>query len=216
MKAGSRMRIFLADDHALFRSGLRRILEEEFAGVTIDEASSGSETLNMLRQHRADILILDIAMSDTNSLHILPDLKALQPSMPVLILSMYNDRHFVVHALRAGVSGYLTKEHAPDELIRAIRTILAGRRYIGESLAEQIADHLAGGDASRLPHETLSARELEVLLLIGSGLALSQIAGKLGLSVKTVSTYRARILEKMGLHSNADLIRYVVRHGLGD
>jgi DNA-binding NarL/FixJ family response regulator len=210
------MRIFLADDHALFRSGLRRILEEEFAGVTIDEASSGSETLNMLRQHRADILILDIAMSDTNSLHILPDLKALQPSMPVLILSMYNDRHFVVHALRAGVSGYLTKEHAPDELIRAIRTILAGRRYIGESLAEQIADHLAGGDASRLPHETLSARELEVLLLIGSGLALSQIAGKLGLSVKTVSTYRARILEKMGLHSNADLIRYVVRHGLGD
>jgi two-component system invasion response regulator UvrY len=210
------MRIFLADDHALFRSGLRRILEEEFAGVTIDEASSGSETLNMLRQHRADILILDIAMSDTNSLHILPDLKALQPSMPVLILSMYNDRHFVVHALRAGVSGYLTKEHAPDELIRAIRTILAGRRYIGESLAEQIADHLAGGDASRLPHETLSARELEVLLLIGSGLALSQIAGKLGLSVKTVSTYRARILEKIGLHSNADLIRYVVRHGLGD
>lgn len=184
--------------------------------MTIDEASSGSETLNMLRQHRADILILDIAMSDTNSLHILPDLKALQPSMPVLILSMYNDRHFVVHALRAGVSGYLTKEHAPDELIRAIRTILAGRRYIGESLAEQIADHLAGGDASRLPHETLSARELEVLLLIGSGLALSQIAGKLGLSVKTVSTYRARILEKMGLHSNADLIRYVVRHGLGD
>lgn len=210
------MRIFLADDHALFRSGLRRILEEEFAGATIEEASSGSETLNMLRQHRADILILDIAMSDTNSLHILPDVKALQPSMPVLILSMYNDRQFVVHALRAGVSGYLTKEHAPDELIRAIRTILAGRRYIGESLAEQIADHLAGGDASRLPHETLSARELEVLLLIGSGLALSQIAGKLGLSVKTVSTYRARILEKMGLHSNADLIRYVVRHGLGD
>jgi len=210
------MRIFLADDHALFRSGLRRILEEEFAGATIEEASSGRETLNMLRQHRADILILDIAMSDTNSLHILPDVKALQPSMPVLILSMYNDRQFVVHALRAGVSGYLTKEHAPDELIRAIRTILAGRRYIGESLAEQIADHLAGGDASRLPHETLSARELEVLLLVGSGLALSQIAGKLGLSVKTVSTYRARILEKMGLHSNADLIRYVVRHGLGD
>jgi len=210
------MRIFLADDHALFRSGLRRILEEEFAGATIEEASSGRETLNMLRQHRADILILDIAMSDTNSLHILPDVKALQPSMPVLILSMYNDRQFVVHALRAGVSGYLTKEHAPDELIRAIRTILAGRRYIGESLAEQIADHLAGGDASRLPHETLSARELEVLLLIGSGLALSQIAGKLGLSVKTVSTYRARILEKMGLHSNAELIRYVVRHGLGD
>jgi len=210
------MRIVLADDHTLFRSGLRRILEEEFADATIEEASSGSETLLVLRRHRADILILDIAMGDTNSLHILPDIRSLRPSMPVLILSMYNDRQFVVHALRAGASGYLTKEHAPDELIRAIRTILAGRRYIGESLAAHIADHLAGGDASRLPHEALSARELEVLLLVGSGLTLSQIAGKLGLSVKTVSTYRARILEKMELHSNADLIRYVLRHGLGD
>jgi DNA-binding NarL/FixJ family response regulator len=209
-------KIFLADDHALFRSGLRRILEDEFAGVNIEEASSSSETLNMLRRSGADVLILDIAMSDKNSLHILPEIKALHPSMPVLILSMYDERQFVVQALRAGVSGYLTKEHAPDELIRAIRTILAGRRYIGESMAEQIADHLAAGDASRLPHETLSTREYEVLLLIASGMPLSQIAGKLALSVKTVSTYRTRILEKMGLHSNADLIRYVVRHGLGD
>jgi DNA-binding NarL/FixJ family response regulator len=209
-------KIFLADDHALFRSGLRRILEDEFAGVNIEEASSSSETLHMLRRGRADVLILDIAMSDKNSLHILPEIKALHPSMPVLILSMYDERQFVVQALRAGVSGYLTKEHAPDELIRAIRTILAGRRYIGESMAEQIADHLAAGDASRLPHETLSTREYEVLLLIASGMPLSQIAGKLALSVKTVSTYRTRILEKMGLHSNADLIRYVVRHRLGD
>jgi DNA-binding NarL/FixJ family response regulator len=209
-------KIFLADDHALFRSGLRRILEDEFAGVNIEEASSSSETLNMLRRGGADVLILDIAMSDKNSLHILPEIKALHPSMPVLILSMYDERQFVVQALRAGVSGYLTKEHAPDELIRAIRTVLAGRRYIGESMAEQIADHLAAGDASRLPHETLSTREYEVLLLIASGMPLSQIAGKLALSVKTVSTYRTRILEKMGLHSNADLIRYVVRHGLGD
>jgi DNA-binding NarL/FixJ family response regulator len=209
-------KIFLADDHALFRSGLRRILEDEFAGVNIEEASSSSETLNMLRRGGADVLILDIAMSDKNSLHILPEIKALHPSMPVLILSMYDERQFVVQALRAGVSGYLTKEHAPDELIRAIRTILAGRRYIGESMAEQIADHLAAGDASRLPHETLSTREYEVLLLIASGMPLSQIAGKLALSVKTVSTYRTRILEKMGLHSNADLIRYALRHGLGD
>lgn len=208
--------IFLSDDHALFRSGLRRILEEEFAGAKIEEASSCSETLLLLRRQGADILILDIAMSDQNSLHILPEIKALHPSMPVLILSMYNDRQFVVQALRSGVSGYLTKEHAPDELIRAIRTILAGRRYIGESLAEQIADHLAAGDASRPPHETLSVREHEVLRLIATGLTLSQIAAKLGLSVKTVSTYRTRILEKMGLHSNAELIRYALRHGLGE
>ena len=210
------MRILLADDHALFRSGLRRILAEEFSGAAIEEASSGSQTLLMLRQQRPDILVLDIAMGDTNSLHILPEVKALHPAMPVLILSMYNDRQFVLHALRAGVSGYLTKEHAPDELIRAIRTILAGRRYIGDTLAVQIADHLAGGGESRLPHEALSARELEVLLLIGSGLTLSQSAAKLGLSVKTVSTYRGRVLDKTGLHSNAELIRYVLRHGLGD
>jgi DNA-binding NarL/FixJ family response regulator len=207
-------KIFLADDHALFRSGLRRILEDEFAGVNIEEASSSSETLHMLRRGGADVLILDIAMSDKNSLHILPEIKALHPSMPVLILSMYDERQFVVQALRAGVSGYLTKEHAPDELIRAIRTILAGRRYIGESMAEQIADHLAAGDASRLPHETLSIREYEVLLLIASGMPLSQIAGKLALSVKTISTYRARIFEKMKMKSNAELIRYAINKNL--
>jgi DNA-binding NarL/FixJ family response regulator len=208
------MRIFLADDHALFRSGLRRILEDEFPDAEIEEASSSQETLTKLRAAGADILILDIAMGDRNSLHALPEIRALQPSMPVLILSMYNERQFVVHALRAGASGYLTKEHAPDELIRAIRAILSGRRYIGESLAEQIADHLAAGDTSRLPHDLLSTREHEVLLLIASGLALSEIARKLALSVKTVSTYRTRILEKMEMHSNADLIRYVVHHGL--
>ena len=210
------MNILLADDHALFRSGLRRILTDEFPGAEIVEAASCGETLAKLRQKGADILILDIAMSDKNSLHILPEIRALHPSMPVLILSMYNERQFIIQALRAGVAGYLTKEHAPDELIRAIRAILSGRRYIGESMAEQIADFLAAGDTSRLPHETLSVREHEVLLLIASGMTLSEIASKLALSVKTVSTYRTRILEKMGLHSNAELIRYVVRHGLGE
>jgi DNA-binding NarL/FixJ family response regulator len=210
------MNILLADDHALFRSGLRRILADEFPGAEIEEAASCGETLAKLRHKGADVLILDIAMSDKNSLHILPEIKTLHPAMPVLILSMYNERQFIIQALRAGVAGYLTKEHAPDELIRAIRAILSGRRYIGESMAEQIADFLAAGDTSRLPHETLSAREHEVLLLIASGLALSEIAAKLALSVKTVSTYRTRILEKMGLHSNAELIRYSVRHGLGE
>lgn len=210
------MKILLADDHTLFRSGLRRILEEEFPDAEIEEAASCEETLKKLRPEGFDILILDIAMCDQNSLHILPKIKDAHPSMPVLILSMYNDRQFIVQALRAGAAGYLTKELAPDELIRAIRAILAGRRYIGESMAEQIADHLAAGDASRLPHETLSGREHEVFLLIASGMALSDIADKLRLSVKTVSTYRTRVLEKMGLHSNAELIRYAIRHGLAE
>lgn len=210
------MKILLADDHTLFRSGLRRILEEEFPDAEIEEAASCEETLKKLRPEGFDILILDIAMRDQNSLHILPKIKDAHPSMPVLILSMYNDRQFIVQALRAGAAGYLTKELAPDELIRAIRAILAGRCYIGESMAEQIADHLAAGDASRLPHETLSGREHEVFLLIASGMALSDIADKLRLSVKTVSTYRTRILEKMGLHSNAELIRYAIRHGLAE
>lgn len=208
------MKILLADDHAMFRSGLRRILEEEFSGADIEESASCDETLKKLKEKNRNILILDIAMRDQNSLNILPEIKTLYPDMPVLILSMYNDRQFIVQALRSGASGYLTKEHAPDELIRAIRAILTGRRYISEAMAEHIADHVAAGDESQLPHETLSAREHEVFLLIASGLSLSGIASKLTLSVKTVSTYRTRILEKTGLHSNADLIRYAIRHGL--
>lgn len=210
------MKILLADDHALFRSGLRRILEEELPDAGIEESSSCAETITALRRKGFDLLILDISMHDQNSLNTLPDIKALHPAMPVLILSMYNDRQFIVQALRAGASGYLTKENAPDELIRAIRAITVGRRYISESMAEQIADHLAAGNESQNPHETLSARENEVFLLIAAGAGISDIAAKLSLSVKTVSTYRVRVLEKMGLHSNADLIRYAIRHGLAE
>lgn len=208
------MKILLADDHALFRSGLRRILEDEFADTEIGEAQSCDETIRALRAKPYDLLILDISLSDRNSLNILPQIKSLCPSMPVLILSMYNERQFIVQALRGGAAGYLTKEHAPDELVRAIRAITAGRRYISESMAEQIADHLAAGDETQLPHETLSAREREVFMLIAAGMPLTEIAEKLALSVKTVSTYRSRILEKTGLHSNADLIRYAVQHEL--
>lgn len=210
------MKILLADDHALFRSGLRRILEEELPDAEIEESPSCEETLKALRRKGCDLLVLDISMHDQNSLNILPDIKTLHPALPVLILSMYNDRQFIVQALRAGASGYLTKENAPDELIRAIRAISAGRRYISESMAEQIADHLAAGKESQNPHETLSARENEVFLLIAAGAGISDIAAKLSLSVKTVSTYRVRVLEKMGLHSNADLIRYAIRHGLAE
>ena len=210
------MKILLADDHAMFRSGLRRILEEEFPKAEIDESSSCDEMLRKLRSGEWGLLLLDIAMSDKSSLNILPEIKTLHPQMPVLILSMYDDRQFIVQALRGGAAGYLTKENAPDELIRAIRAVTAGRRYISETMAEHIAGHLAAGEESQNPHEALSAREYEVFLMIASGLALSDIAKKLALSVKTVSTYRTRILEKTDLHSNADIIRYAVKHGLGE
>lgn len=210
------MKILLADDHAMFRSGLRRILEDAFPKAEIDESFSCEETLRKLRSGTWNLLLLDIAMSDKSSLNILPEIKTLHPKMPVLILSMYNDRQFIVQALRGGAAGYLTKENAPEELIRAIRAVMEGRRYISETMAEQIAVHLAAGDESQLAHETLSVREYEVFLLIASGLSLSDIGVKLGLSVKTVSTYRTRILEKTGLHSNAEIIRYAVRHNLGE
>ncbi len=207
------MRILLADDHAIVRSGLRHILETELPGVVVGEASSCPELLERIASGRWDLLILDVSIGAQNSLHVLPELKAAHPRLPVIVLSMYGERQFVVGALRAGASAYLTKERAPDELLRAIRAVTSGQRYIGESLAGQLADHIAQ-DRKGSPHEALSARELEVFLLLGSAKTVSDIAEQLGLSVKTVSTYRTRILEKMSLGSNAEIIQYAVRHGL--
>tara|TARA_R110002072_G_scaffold77597_13_gene180795 strand:- start:2400 stop:3056 length:657 start_codon:yes stop_codon:yes gene_type:complete len=208
-----RMDILLADDHQMFRSGLRLILEEEFPDSAIEEAASCDETLEKLGRSKKDLLILDIAMGTQNSLNVLPDIKKACPHLPILLLSMYDDKQFIVQALRAGVSGYLTKEQAPEELNRAIHIILGGRRYVGEAVAEHLADYLALGN-SDFPHEALSSREHEVFLRIASGKSVSEIADELCLSVKTISTYRARILEKMDLGSNAKLMRYAMQHGL--
>lgn len=208
------MRILLADDHAIFRSGLRRILEGEMPGVVLGEAATVAELTEMVARQPWDVLILDISMAGQNSLNVLPALKGTRPGLGVIVLSMYGDRPFVVRALRAGASAYITKEHAPDELLRAVRAVSAGRRYIGESLAEQLADHLATTAKGGPPHETLSPREFEIFLLLSSAKSVSEIAAQLGLSVKTVSTHRSRILEKMALRSNAELMQYAMRHGL--
>ncbi len=207
------LRILLADDHAMFRSGLRRILEPEFPGVLVGDAASIAELRAALERERWDLLVLDISMAGENSLNFLPSVKEAHPTLPVVVLSMYGERQFVIRALRAGASAYVTKERAPEELIRAVRSVLAGRRYVGSELAEQLADHLAGGGTGS-PHEGLSPRELEIFLLLASARSVSEIASQLGLSVKTVSTHRSRILEKMGLRSNAELMQYAVRHGL--
>lgn len=207
------MRFLLADDHAMFRSGLRRILEDEFPGVVIGEVATCKELRDQVRAAAWDLLVLDISLGERNGLHELPALKQMRPDMPVIVLSMYGERQFVIEALGAGASAYLTKGRPPDELFRAIRAVLAGRRYLGETLAEQLADHLAL-DVRAKPHEALSPRELEVFLLLASAVSVSTIAERMRLSVKTVSTYRTRILEKMGLKSNAEIIQYAVRHGM--
>lgn len=207
------MRILLADDHAMFRSGLRRILQEEFNESLIEESSSCSEVLEKLHKGSWDLIVLDIAMGPHNSVNIVPAIKKAQPKTPVLMLSMYSDRQFIVQALRAGASGYLTKEHTTEELVKAIRVLLAGRKYLSESIVENLAEYLAVG-GTEFPHEALSAREYEVFMLIAAGRSVSEIASLLSLSIKTVSTYRTRILEKMDLRSNADLTRYALQHGL--
>lgn len=206
-------RILLADDHALLRSGLRRILEEAFPGAQVGEAGTTDEVLAALPDGAWDLLILDISMPGRSGLDILPELKALQPALPILVLSMFGEQQFAIRALKAGASAYLTKERAPEELIQAVRTVLGGRRYIGASLAEALASHVSS-DREAAPHERLSAREFEVLRLIAAARTPGEIAEELGLSVKTVSTYRARILEKMRLSTNAELMQYALRHGL--
>lgn len=211
------MRILVADDHSIVRSGLKRMLEGGFPDVIVGEATNTAELLAAVRDKEWDALILDIALGAESGLTALPRVKELRPKLPVIVLSMYGERQFVMRALADGASAYLTKEQAGDEeLFRAIRTVCAGRRYLGMALAEQLADHIAGGKSANpgSPHQALSSRELEVFLLLAGAKTVTEIAERLAISVKTVSTYRTRILEKMGLQSTAEIIQYAVRNGL--
>lgn len=208
------MRILIADDHSIVRSGLRHILELELPGVVVGEATNGDELLEKARPGLWDVLILDVSLGAANGLDLLQRLRERCPAMPVIVLSMYGERQFVRRAMSEGAAAYLTKEQAADEeLFRAIRTVTSGRRYLGEAVAGQLADHLANDHAGP-PHEALSSRELQVFLELAQARSASEIAERMALSVKTVSTYRTRILQKLGLASNAEIIRYAVRNGL--
>lgn len=208
------LRILIADDHPIVRAGLRQVLTD--AGVTnVGEAADPQQALDLSRQHTWDAVILDLGLPGRGGLDVLKDLKADQPKRPVLILSMHGEDQYAVRALRAGASGYLTKEAASDKLLEAIDTITSGRRYITPALADRLADTLTS-DPSRPLHTTLSDREFQVMRLIGSGKTVGEIAATLALSVKTVSGYRARILEKTGLKNNAGLMKYVMEHQLKD
>ena len=209
------IRVFVADDHAVVRRGVLQILEEAPDMVAAGEASTGREVLQAVRKHDYDVLVLDIAMPDVNGLEVLNQLRTLKPDLRVLILSMYPERQYALRALKAGAAGYLTKESAPDELIGAIRKVASGGKYVTQSLAEKLVAAL-GNELGKEPHETLSAREYQVMRLLAAGKTVTAIATELSLSVKTVSTYRTRILEKLDLKNTAEIIRYAFEHGLAE
>lgn len=209
------MRVLIADDHAVFRRGLRETLAEVFSKVTFGEAKTAQETVELVRRHPWDVVILDISMPGKTGLDILDELKRLRPRVPILFLSMHPEEQFARRALKAGAAGYLTKESVPEELKEAVRKVVAGGRYVSATMAEKLAVDLREGADTPL-HELLSDREFQVLRMIASGKTVKDIAEDLSLSVKTVSTYRTRILEKSGMKTNAELIRYALQSQLVD
>lgn len=209
------IRILIADDHPMFREGLRRILAGCPDINVADEASNGQEVFEKVWNNEYDMVLLDIAMPGIPGLEVLKRLKNEKPKLPVLVLSMYPEEQYAVRVIKAGASGYLTKESASEELISAIRRISEGRKYITSSIAERLADNVEHTAENPL-HDTLSDREFEVYRMIVAGKTTTQMAEELFLSVKTISTYRYRILEKMQMKTNAELIHYAIKHNMFD
>ncbi|HNH34978.1 MAG TPA: response regulator transcription factor [Rhodocyclaceae bacterium] len=208
-----KIHVLIADDHAIVRQGLKQILSETEDMVVAGEADDGADALRLARQQPWNVFLLDVSMPNRNGIDTLKQLKKEFPRHPVLILSMHPEEQYAVRALKAGASGYLTKQSAPDLLVDAIRRVAQGKKYVSAAVAEQLAMAISQ-DNEKQPHEALSDREHQVLVLIASGKTLTQIAEELNLSVATVGTYRARLLEKMALKSTAELIRYGIENGL--
>jgi DNA-binding NarL/FixJ family response regulator len=206
-------RVLIADDHAVVRAGLRQFLETEPGIREIAEAASGSDTLDKLRTQKSDLLLLDINMPDRSGLDILKQVRATHPDTKVLVLSGFPERQYAVNVLRAGASGFLSKESASEELIKAVRTVMSGRRYVSAALAELLVSDL-DVDSQQPMHSRLSEREFQILCKLAAGSSVSEIAAELCISVKTVSTYRSRVLEKMNFKTNADLTSYALRNGM--
>ena len=207
------IRILITDDHALIRLGLKQLLIAGFGKTTIGEATNAREALDQISQKDWDAVLLDITMPGRSGLDVLRDIKMMKPKLPILILSACSEDQFALRVLKLGAAGYIKKESAPEELVAALKKVIAGKKYITASVAEKLASNLKP-DSDRAPHETLSDREYEVMCMIARGRTSSQIAKILSLSVKTVSTYRTRILEKLQLHTNADLTYYAIKNGM--
>ncbi|MES2370825.1 MAG: response regulator transcription factor [Pseudomonadota bacterium] len=208
-------RILIVDDHAIVREGLKLILADVEDIVVAGEADCSSRALQMARLEPWDMVLMDISMPDRNGLETLELMKKEHPGIKVLMLSMYRETQYAVRALKSGAAGYLNKQSAPDQLVDAIRLVASGRKYISAEVAQELASQVSG-ERTGLPHEALSNREYQTLCMIASGLTVSAIADKLALSVKTISMYRARLLQKMQLRNNAELTHYAIKHGLLD
>lgn len=208
-----KIHVLIADDHAIVRQGLKQILSETDDLLVTGEADDGAEALQLARQQPWDVFLLDVSMPNRNGIDTLKQLKKEFPRLPVLILSMHPEKQYAMRALKAGAAGYLTKQSAPEQLITAIRQVAGGRKYVSPAVAQQLVEALTD-NTDKLPHERITDREYQVLVMIAAGNPLTQIAESLNLGVATVSTYRARLLEKMGLRSTAELIRYGLENGL--
>lgn len=207
-------RILIVDDHAVVRGGLRQFLANTDDLEIAAEAENGFDALAQISGGDWDLVLLDMSLPDLNGLEVLKRIKRMRPNLPVLIFSMFSEAEFAIPALDAGASGYLNKDSPPYQILAAIRTVVDGARYVSPSLAEQLLSGVTSS-SPKAPHETLSRREMEVLLLLSKGIMLTRIGDSIHVSVKTVSTYRARILQKLGVQSNAELTRYVLQHKLG-
>ena len=208
-----KLRVLIVDDHAIVRRGLRALLSDEFHGAAFGEASDVRQALEQLREKEWDVALLDLTMPGKSGLDLLKELKAEWPRLPVLVLSAHSEDQYAIRVLKAGAEGYMTKDTVLEELAKAIHKILAGGRYVSPALAEKLALGV-NKDPTRTPHETLSDREYEVMSGIAAGKTVTEIAGELSLSAKTISTYRARILEKLGVRNSAAIVQYAIRNGL--
>jgi len=209
------IKVCVVDDHAVVREGLKRIISENPGMAVTAEAGDGQEALKVIQNQPCDVVLLDVTMPNKSGLDVLKQLHLDRPKLPVLVLSMHAEDQYAVRVLRAGAAGYLTKESAPAKLIQAIRKVVRGGKYVSPTLAEKLVYDL-DSDSSKAPHEVLSDREYQVLCLIASGKTVTTIAEELALSVKTISTYRVRILEKLNMKNNAELTRYAIKEGLVD
>lgn len=209
------IRIVLADDHAIVREGLKRIVGDVQDFQVAGEAADGTEVMRVVRELEFDVLVLDLSMPGRSGMELIKLAKAEKPRLRILVLSMHQETQYAVRAIKAGASGYLTKESAPAQLEQAIRKIAGGGAYISAEVAEQLALGAMPGSET-VPHESLSDREFEVFRLLVTGEGVSDIAAKLNLSVKTVSTHKANLMQKLGLHNQTELVRYALKHGLAD
>lgn len=209
------VRILIADDHSVVRRGLRDLLADAFPGAEFEEAENAAQTLESIWKQKHDLLILDINMPGRSGLDVLKEIRQSAPRMPTLVLSIHPEDQYATRVLKAGAAGYITKDAADQQLVAAVQKVLAGGKYISATLAERLATEVSVGSDKPL-HALLSDREFEVFRMIASGRTVKEISGVLSLSVKTISTYRTRILEKTGLKTNADIMRYAVQHGIQD